>query len=118
MKLSGHTSWLPDIDQVATVYAKRGLAAARWKLAQVRDRESSTPEFRAKERAGEESYVPVAEAYALAGDPNHALPWLDQAVRANDAQIWYELALAPELDSLRPDPRFQEFLNRSGRDRK
>ena len=51
----------------------------------------------------------AAEFYALMGDANHALDWLDRAARAGDDREGW-LRRDPHLASIRNHPRFQQML--------
>ena len=53
---------------------------------------------------------PVAYQFALAGDSEISLLWLEKAFREHDANLPY--LLAPALDLLRDDPRFQDLCER------
>jgi serine/threonine-protein kinase len=53
----------------------------------------------------------IASAYALAGEKDRALDWLEKAYLERDSQLVY-LRVVPELDPLRNDPRFQDLLRR------
>jgi tetratricopeptide (TPR) repeat protein len=63
-----------------------------------------------------QQYVPpfhIATIYAGLGDKDRALAWLEKAYEQHD--FWLRLLkVEPSLDSLRPDPRFQDLLNRMG----
>jgi len=56
----------------------------------------------------------MAEILAQAGDKDRALNWLEQACADDDFMIMY-IRVAPNLDSLRSEPRFQALLTRSCR---
>jgi hypothetical protein len=45
---------------------------------------------------------------------SHALDWLEKACAENDLMITY-IRVAPNLDPLRPEPRFQALLKQSCR---
>ena len=60
------------------------------------------------------TYVPptlVAESYAYAGEKDRALDWFEKAYQERDSQLVY-INVAPDLDPLRSDPRFQSLLRR------
>ena len=59
----------------------------------------------------------AAEFYALMGDTNHALDWLDRATRAGDDREGW-LRRDPHLASIRNHPRFQQLLASMGYRRK
>ncbi|HEX2453001.1 MAG TPA: protein kinase [Vicinamibacterales bacterium] len=52
----------------------------------------------------------VAGVYAQLGDKDRAFSWLDKAYQSRSCMYW--LRLDPRLDSLHPDPRYQELLQR------
>jgi predicted Zn-dependent protease len=52
----------------------------------------------------------AAEFYALLGDTNEALNWLDRAIRAGDERIeWFERD--PLLKNIQQEPRFKQMLD-------
>jgi serine/threonine protein kinase/tetratricopeptide (TPR) repeat protein len=53
----------------------------------------------------------MAEILAQTGDAAGALDWLDQACSDNDFMIMY-VRVAPNLDPLRADPRFEAILDK------
>jgi TolB-like protein/Flp pilus assembly protein TadD len=53
----------------------------------------------------------VGRIHAVLGNTDEAFRWLDTAYRERDAQILY-LKTDPGLDSVRPDPRFQDLMRR------
>jgi hypothetical protein len=63
---------------------------------------------------GQESYTPLASAYAEIGEPEKALAWLAQAARDKDVNLPLALKSAPEFDFVRKDARFQDILRRLG----
>jgi TolB-like protein/Tfp pilus assembly protein PilF len=53
----------------------------------------------------------IASHYALVGDKEQALLWLERAYTERDVSlVWY--ITTPALDSLRSDPRFQDLVRR------
>jgi eukaryotic-like serine/threonine-protein kinase len=54
----------------------------------------------------------MAEMTGQAGDISHALDWLEKACAENDFMITY-IKVAPNLDPLRNEPRFQALLKQS-----
>jgi eukaryotic-like serine/threonine-protein kinase len=52
----------------------------------------------------------VAGVYAQLGDKDRAFEWLDKALRSRSCM--YFLRQDPRLDSIHPDPRFQELLTK------
>jgi hypothetical protein len=55
----------------------------------------------------------VAEDYALLGEQNKALEWLEKALREHDVNLMY-LKVNDRLEGLRSDPRFAEMARRIG----
>jgi TolB-like protein/tetratricopeptide (TPR) repeat protein len=53
----------------------------------------------------------VAVLYANAGDTKAALDWLERAYQQRGALLEY-IRISPELEALRPDPRYQDLLRR------
>ena len=63
-----------------------------------------------------QKYVPpyiVAQFYACLGQNDMAFEWLDRAFQVRDRSLT-SLGFDPQLDNLRPDPRFAEVLHRVG----
>ncbi len=54
----------------------------------------------------------IAADYALLGEKNKALEWLDKAFREGENLIY--LKVDNSFEALRPDPRFQDLLRRMG----
>jgi TolB-like protein/Tfp pilus assembly protein PilF len=68
------------------------------------------------EKLRAESYasaLDLAEIHVALGDREHAFRWLDQAAAERAFHLIY-LKVWPELDSLRPDPRFKALILRLG----
>jgi hypothetical protein len=55
-----------------------------------------------------------AELHAQAGDTARALDWLEKACREPDFMLVY-IKVAPNLDPLRREPRFQKLLHQTCR---
>jgi len=53
----------------------------------------------------------IAGLYAYAGEKERALEWFEKAYQERDSQLVY-INVAPGLDPLRSDPRFQSLLRR------
>jgi adenylate cyclase len=73
-------------------------------------RDDALRELAAGERARD--YVPAVEwarVHALTGDHEQALQLLQRARDANASNLW-ELAVDPDFDALRPNPRFRALL--------
>jgi len=105
---------LPEVGAVAAVYTKSGPHAARLKWAQFREKEAKSADFHQRMSNSQGISVDVALAYAVAGDKERALAWLDKAVRDKDETLLELLVPAPEFDFLRADPRFRDLLRRIG----
>jgi TolB-like protein/Tfp pilus assembly protein PilF len=68
------------------------------------------------ERFPKERYVStydIAMIHVGLGDHGQAFAWLDRAFEERSLWLGY-LNVEPQLDPLRPDPRFQDLLRRSG----
>lgn len=102
-----------------TAVALSGASAiSRAALARTLGLSGRAPEARAildqLEREGRAGYVPsyeVARAWAGLGDFEAALTWLTKAVDERAHSVAF-LAVDPQLDPLRPLPRFQAILER------
>lgn len=55
--------------------------------------------------------VDVAMTYAMAGEKEKALEWLEKGLEARHCAMLY-IGVGPVWDDLRPDPRFQELLRK------
>lgn len=55
----------------------------------------------------------IARIYAVTGETDQAIEWLQKAMRQRDDFITH-VNVDPEFDSLRSDPRFQRMLQRIG----
>jgi tetratricopeptide (TPR) repeat protein len=69
---------------------------------------------RAKQRMSKGKYVSKvwpAAVYALLGEKEEALAWLEKAYRERDPWLM-DINVRAEFDSLRDDPRFQDLLRR------
>jgi TolB-like protein/Tfp pilus assembly protein PilF len=75
-----------------------------WRKKTALDEEPTSPGFIAYD---------VASDYAILGDGDNALLWLEKAYNARDWRL-IEVAVEPRFDSLRSDPRFQDVLRRLG----
>jgi TolB-like protein/DNA-binding winged helix-turn-helix (wHTH) protein/Tfp pilus assembly protein PilF len=93
-----------DQDEVAKVFERSGLRAARLKSARLLERYYKVdPEAMA-----------VAFRYGTLEDGSKVLQWLEEALRIHDGNFPLQLKTAPEFDFLRADPRFQDLLRRIG----
>jgi DNA-binding winged helix-turn-helix (wHTH) protein/TolB-like protein/Flp pilus assembly protein TadD len=80
------------------------------------DRAAATQTLRELEALRAEGYasaVDIAELHVAIGHAEGALRWLDQAAEERAFHLIY-LKVWPELDPLRPDPRFQALVRRLG----
>jgi len=93
-----------DQEEVAKVYEKSGLRAARLKSAQLMERY-----YKDNHEA-----VLIAFRYGTLEDGPKVLEWLEEAFRIHDGNFPLQLKTAPEFDFLRADPRFQDLLRRAG----
>jgi Tfp pilus assembly protein PilF len=93
-----------DEEEVAKLYERSGLRAARLKSAQLMERN-----YKDNHEA-----VPVAFRYGTLEDGPKVLQWLEEAFRIHDGNFPLQLKTAPEFDFLRADPRFQDLLRRAG----
>ncbi|MGI8882954.1 MAG: tetratricopeptide repeat protein [Pyrinomonadaceae bacterium] len=57
----------------------------------------------------------MAEIYAQLGEKDLAFKWLERAIENRSYEVMY-LKVAPNLDPLRSDPRFDDLLKRTGFD--
>jgi TolB-like protein/DNA-binding winged helix-turn-helix (wHTH) protein/Tfp pilus assembly protein PilF len=94
---------LRDQGEVAAIYAKSGLRAARLKFAQLMERHYK----------GNYEAMWIAFQYGTVEDGPKVLQWLDEALRAQEA-FPFHAKTAPEFDFLRADQRFQALLRRIG----
>ena len=92
-----------DLDQVAAVFAKSGLRAARLKSAQLKE----------KGYKGAYLALQVAYQYGLVEDRSKVLEWLNQAFRDGGSDEGWSKA-APEFDCVRSTAGFHDLLRRVG----
>ena len=69
-------------------------------------------EFAATREGAENPYA-VATLYARVGDADTAVRWLERACDMRQGER-SKLAIAPELDCVRSDPRYPALLRRVG----
>jgi hypothetical protein len=55
----------------------------------------------------------VADVATLKEDRAHALDWQEKAYQHHDYWMLF-IAVDPEYDAIRPDPRFQAIIHRLG----
>ena len=55
--------------------------------------------------------VGIADVYALRGQPDDAMQWLERAYAQKDPEL-YNVKTEPELKGLAGDPRFKAFLKK------
>jgi hypothetical protein len=82
-------------------YAQKGFKGAMKKLADVRAEVSKTTYL---------NQMGSAQNYALAGEVDNALYWLEKAYEERDPNLPY--LLMPLYDGLRGDPRFKEIARK------
>ena len=73
-----------------------------WRTKTALDEEPTSPGFTAYD---------VASDYAIIGDRDQSLRWLEKAYADRDWRL-VEIALEPRFDSLRSEPRFQDLHRR------
>ncbi len=66
-----------------------------------------------EEVRGSADHVNVAYVYAALGEADAAFEWLEKAYERRQGELGW-LQVAPVLDPLRSDPRFQDLLRRIG----
>jgi DNA-binding winged helix-turn-helix (wHTH) protein/Flp pilus assembly protein TadD len=80
------------------------------------DRAAAEAALAELEKLRTESYasaLDLADIHVALGDPERAFRWLDQAASERSFHLIY-LKVWPELDPLRPDPRFRALILRLG----
>jgi hypothetical protein len=65
------------------------------------------------ESAGQRGAYDVACDYAVLGDKDHSLYWLERVYRIHDSRLPY-LKVDPVFESVRADPRFLALMKRAG----
>jgi tetratricopeptide (TPR) repeat protein len=91
-------------EEVSKVYSKSGIKSALLR------------EIELRKKLADHRYVDptdIAYDYAVIGDKDHAFEWLDKAA-AEKAGGLQPIKAAPEVDSLRSDPRYLALLKRIG----
>jgi uncharacterized protein YfaS (alpha-2-macroglobulin family) len=96
-----------------TPWTHAQLAAALARVGKPADarREAAVVEAAAKKHYLDER-IP-AQMYAVMGENDRALEWLERGFRSNAAIIAY-LNVYPQLGSLAQDPRYRDMLTRAG----
>lgn len=96
-----------DLEEVLDVaYAEEGYAGVLRRVAESR--------AAAARAGGMEANAPgwvIARVYAQVGDADEAFAWLEEAFEVRDPNLPY-IAVDPDFDGLRDDPRFRELLRR------
>jgi tetratricopeptide (TPR) repeat protein len=69
-------------------------------------------QMKATARTNTVSPLELASTYALLGDKDHTLEWLEKAYEDHDP--WLYLKADPRFDSLRSDARFQSLIRQTG----
>jgi serine/threonine-protein kinase len=87
------------------------LGRAYGKAGRRREAEQVLAELQSRAKKGYVAPFQVAMVYVGLGDKDQAFAWLEKALAARS---WYMtwLRVAPELDPLRSDPRYQDLLQR------
>jgi adenylate cyclase len=87
------------------------VSCARWGQKRVPESDAALAELIAKD--GEVAAYQIAEAYAYRNDKDHAFEWLERAHRQRDAGL-AGLRTDTLFPNLRPDPRWEPFLRKTG----
>ena len=91
-----------DVAALGQLYKSGGIRDVwRWEIERVK----------AKAARDEFARYKLASLYALLGEKEQALGWLEKAYAGHD-DLMYGIKVNPQLDSLRSDPRFQDLLHR------
>jgi TolB-like protein/Tfp pilus assembly protein PilF len=94
----------------------RALAALGWAYAVAGRREQARLIMDQLQRRMQEKYVPpygMVIILTALGEKDQALEWLERGYQVRDEWLT-RLRIAPELDSLRSDPRFRDLMVRVG----
>jgi TolB-like protein/Tfp pilus assembly protein PilF len=91
-----------DQDEVAAVFEKGGLRAARIKAARLME----------KDAEAQFGSISIALQYGTIENRLKALYWLEKSFRAQEGNLLLLTKTAPEFDFLRSDAQFQALLNR------
>lgn len=112
---------------------EEAIAALRERGAAWADSQAAVMERELRQSGPRAAYLAVAEAeeeraktsyvrpsnlvgyYAMAGEPDRAFAWLERVLEERDPFLAH-LIMDPRVDSLRPDPRYQDMLRRIGLD--
>jgi hypothetical protein len=97
----GNKQRMLDIEEIGHVYAHSGYPASLRKSLELKERGYLKPY----------SAYEIAEDAVELGKNEYALRWLEKAYHDHDF-FFLALKVAPEFDSLRPDPRFQALIRR------
>ncbi len=101
---------LAEMQLESAEFVKRtGLAIAYHALGRQAESEAILARMIA-ERAHENPFE-IAEVYAMRGDADRAMPWLERAYSQKDANISY-LKTYPQWSRLHSDPRYRAFLRK------
>jgi len=95
----------PEVaEEVRHAYAASGVKGVFRKLSQMQSDPTAT------------SYDPASAAwsYAMLGDKEHALSWLERAYDERDLRLLYWRNNQPGWESVRSDPRFTALMKRAG----
>jgi serine/threonine protein kinase/formylglycine-generating enzyme required for sulfatase activity/lipoprotein NlpI len=100
--------WLKDFtnpDYIKVIkegYAEAGFAGARRRFAEARAERSKVTYI---------NPMGIATSYAIGGDIDNSLLWLEKAYQEHDPNMIY-ISVSPIFDKVRDDPRFQDLLRR------
>ncbi len=102
----------------SAVARSEGSALARSALARLRAARGEEAEARRilRELEASQAYIPsyeVGKAYLALGEVDRALEWLERAWQERSHSMVF-LAVDPQLEPLREDPRFRELVTRVG----
>ncbi len=100
-------------EEVAAIYAKSGLRAARIKAAQLMEK-NYKPSYAAPGGSVGGDALFIAFQYGTFEDRDKVLRWLEQSERDRDGNLLYSLKSAPEFDFLHSDPRYTDLVSRLG----
>jgi tetratricopeptide (TPR) repeat protein len=100
--------WVKDLKLKAELkegYAENGFAWAQKRLNEILEAGCGRP--------GGMKAIGLAHFCARAGDKDRVITWLEKAYGEHDHSLPY-VRVAPDLDLMRDDPRFQDLIRRMG----
>jgi TolB-like protein len=105
-----HDAALLEMQQEATDEGKQqGRAIAYYALGRKAESDAELDGM-TKDQA-DRNAVGIADVYALRGQSEEAMRWLERAYAQKDSELYF-IKSEMELQSLRPDPRFKAFLKK------